>query len=191
MKFCILFSSPRKDGNTASLLKPFIETITASGHTYKKLDLYDMDLKPCLACRECQKDWNVPGCVRDDDMSGIFETVLDSDIIVLASPVYAWYCTAPMKTVLDRMVYAMNKYYGDEKGPSIWAGKKIALITTCGYRPEKGADLWETGMKRYCRHSGLEYIGMLAERHLGYDTIFMDDEKAQHAVDFAETISGK
>jgi putative NADPH-quinone reductase len=87
--------------------------------------------------------------------------------------------------MLDRLVYAMNKYYGDERGPSLWKGKTMALITTCGYRPEKGADLFEEGMKRYCRHSGLMYAGMLCERHLGYNTVFMDDEKRRHAEEFA------
>ena len=190
MKICILFSSPRKDGNTASLLTPFRERIEEAGHTCTQLDLYDMDLLPCLACRGCQKDWTIPGCVRTDDMDAVFSAVLESDMILLASPIYAWYCTAPLKAALDRMVYALNKYYGDEKGPSIWKGRKVAIITTCGYRPEKGADLWEEGMKRYCKHSGLEYAGMLAERHLGYDTVFMDEEKAQHARDFADRLMG-
>lgn len=190
MKICILFSSPRKDGNTASLLTPFRERMEEAGHTCTQLDLYDMDLLPCLACRGCQKDWTVPGCVRSDDMDEVFSAVLESDMILLASPIYAWYCTAPLKAALDRMVYALNKYYGDEKGPSIWKGRKVAIITTCGYRPEKGADLWEEGMKRYCRHSGLEYTGMLAERHLGYDTVFMDKEKSRHARDFADRLTG-
>ena len=148
MKICILFSSPRKDGNTASLLMPFRERMEEAGHTCTQLDLYDMDLLPCLACRGCQKDWTIPGCVRNDDMDAVFSAVLESDMILLASPIYAWYCTAPLKTALDRMVYALNKYYGDEKGPSIWKGRKVAIITTCGYKPEKGADLWEEGMKR-------------------------------------------
>lgn len=190
MKICILFSSPRKDGNTASLLTPFRERMEEAGHTCTQLDLYDMDLLPCLACRGCQKDWTIPGCVRSDDMDAVFSAVLESDLILLASPIYAWYCTAPLKAALDRMVYALNKYYGDEKGPSIWKGRKVAIITTCGYRPEKGADLWEEGMKRYCRHSGLEYVGMLAERHLGYDTVFMDEDKARHARDFADRLTG-
>ena len=190
MKICILFSSPRKGGNTASLLTPFRERIEEAGHTCTQLDLYDMDLLPCLACRGCQKGWTIPGCVRNDDMDAVFSAVLESDMILLASPIYAWYCTAPLKAALDRMVYALNKYYGDEKGPSIWKGRKVAIITTCGYRPEKGADLWEEGMKRYCKHSGLEYAGMLAERHLGYDTVFMDEEKAQHARDFADRLMG-
>ena len=82
-----------------------------------------------------------------------------------------------MKNVLDRFVYGFNKYYGDELGPSIWAGKKVALFVTCGYKPEKGADLFEEGIRRYCKHSKLTYLSMFAERHLGYKTVFMDEKK--------------
>ena len=63
--------------------------------------------------------------------------------------------TAPFAAELDRLVYGMNKYYGREKGPSLWEGKPVALIATCGYPVEKGADLWEAGMQRYCKHSRL------------------------------------
>lgn len=185
-KVCILRGSPRKEGNTNALAEPFTAALKEKGCSVTEFDLYDMDLKPCLACRGCQQDWTVSACVREDDMYLIFDAVMRSDLIVIASPIYSWYCTAPTKMVLDRLVYGLNKYYGDKKGPSLWAGKQVALLTTCGYKPEKGADLWEEGMKRYCRHSQLEYRGMLAERHLGYNTVFMDDEKAERARTFAE-----
>ncbi|MDD6646896.1 MAG: flavodoxin family protein [Firmicutes bacterium] len=185
-KVCILRGSPRKEGNTNALAEPFTAALKEKGCSVTEFDLYDMDLKPCLACRGCQQDWSVSACVREDDMYLIFDAVMRSDLIVIASPIYSWYCTAPTKMVLDRLVYGLNKYYGDKKGPSLWAGKQVALLTTCGYKPEKGADLWEEGMKRYCRHSQLEYRGMLAERHLGYNTVFMDDEKAERARTFAE-----
>lgn len=90
--------------------------------------------------------------------------------------------------LLDRLVYGMNKYYGESKGPSLWAGKRVASIVTCGYPPEKGADLWEQGLIRYCKHSRLEYAGMLTERHLGYSVPFMDGEKARHAAAFAASL---
>ena len=185
-KVCILRGSPRKEGNTNALAEPFTAALKEKGCSVTEFDLYDMDLKPCLACRGCQQDWSVSACVREDDMYLIFDAVMRSDLIVIASPIYSWYCTAPTKMVLDRLVYGLNKYYGDKKGPSLWAGKQVALLTTCGYEPEKGADLLEEGMKRYCRHSQLEYRGMLAERHLGYNTVFMDDEKAERARTFAE-----
>lgn len=43
------------------------------------------------------------------------EKVLASDLIVLATPIYSWYCTPPMKAIMDRLVYGLCKYYGDEK----------------------------------------------------------------------------
>lgn len=102
--------------------------------------------------RGCQRDWEHPACVLRDDMQPIFESVLSADLLLLASPIYSWYCTAPLKAALDRMVYAMNKYYGDQgRGPSLWRGRAVAAVTTCGYRPERGADLWEEGLRRYCK----------------------------------------
>ena len=187
-KICILFGSPRKDGNTSQLVQCFKAEAERIGCVCEQFWLYDMDLRPCVACRECQRDWTAFGCPQADDMQIIFDAILRCDLLLLASPIYSWYCTTPMKTVLDRMVYGMNKYYGEKKGPALWADKEVAILTTCGYRPERGADLWEEGVKRYCKHSQLCYHGMLAERHMGYGTVFMDAEKERHAADFLQRL---
>lgn len=176
-KITLFRGSPRQNGNTNALAGIFEDITVREGRELQVFDLYSMDIRPCTACRVCQKDWSRAYCVQKDDMEMVFHEIQDSTLLVIATPIYSWYCTAPVKAMLDRLVYAMNKYYGAEKGPSLWVGKKMALITTCGYRPEKGADVFEEGMKRYCRHSQLEYTGMLCERHLGYNTVFMDDEK--------------
>ena len=191
MKVCTLFASPRPEGNTSSLLAPVMETMKGAGHDCRVFSLYQMDLKPCLACRRCQEDWSVFGCVQRDGMQEIFDAVLDCDLILLASPVYSWYCTPPLKILLDRLVYGMNKYYGGAAGPSLWKGKSMALITTCGYPVEKGADLLEEGLKRYCKHSGLQWQGMLAERHRNLSEPFMDEEKGVRAVEFARRLMEK
>ena len=188
MKALILMGSPRKDGNTAALLKPFREELTLGGAEVETIWLYDKEIQPCVACRCCQRDWTVFGCSRKDDGQEIFDKVLDSDFLVLATPIYAWYCTPPMKTLLDRLVYGMNKIYGDEKGPSLWKGKALALLETCGYHPEKGCDLFEEGVRRYCKHSGLKYLGSHAERHLGYHIAFMDEEKEARKREFARSL---
>ena len=185
MKILVLMGSPRKDGNTAALLAPFCEELRAGGAEVETIWLYDRDIRPCLACRRCQEDWTVFGCGQRDDVQAVFDKVMDCGCVILATPIYAWYCTPPMKALLDRLVYGMNKYYGEEKGPSLWAGKKLALLCTCGYPPEKGADLWEAGMKRYCKHSRLTYLGMLAEHDPGYRDVFMSPDKADRARAFA------
>jgi len=192
MKYCILMGSPRKNGNTSMLLKPFIEELEINQIQYDLIWLYDKYIEPCIACRNCQNDWTVFGCQYDDDTQDIFDKIHNCDVIILATPIYSWYCTPPMKALLDRLVYGMNKYYGDEPGPSLWAGKKLAIISTCGYRPDKGVDLFEEGIKRYCKHSQLKYTGMLVERDLGYKAIFITDDKIEHARSFArQLISGE
>ena len=188
MKVLILMASPRKEGNTAALLAPFCEELVRGGAEVETVWLYDREIRPCLACRGCQKDWTRFACVQQDDMGEIAEHILACDLLVLATPIYSWYCPAPMKAMLDRLVYGLNKYYGEAKGPSLWAGKALAVLETCGYRPEKGADLFEEGVRRYCKHSGLRYLGSHAERHLGYAVPFMDEEKAQRTRAFAQML---
>lgn len=53
--------------------------------------------------------------------------------------------TAPFAAELDRLVYGMNKYYGREKGPSLWEGKPVALIATCGYPVERARTFGRPG----------------------------------------------
>lgn len=113
MKYCILMGSPRKNGNTASLLRDFTEELSAYEAEYNQICLYGKVIQPCVACRVCQADWTKFGCQHHDDVQDIFDKILDADIILLATPIYSWYCTTPMKALLDRLVYGMNKYYGN------------------------------------------------------------------------------
>lgn len=190
MRCTVLFASPRGEkSNTLALLRPWLDAWRQAGHEAEVFSLYDMNIKPCSACRSCQNDWQRPACVVQDDMQPIFGSVLQSDLLLLATPIYSWFCTPPMKAALDRLVYAMEKYYGPAgRGPSLLAGKTMAAVTTCGYRPEKGADLFLEAMARWCKHGQLRWLGGLAERHLGYDTVFMDEEKAARARAFAAEI---
>lgn len=185
-KITVFRGSPRKNGNTNALTDAVVDQLGFDNSAVvQSFNLYDMDIRPCTACRHCQQDWTTISCAQQDDMDQIFQSVRESDLLILASPIYSWYCTPPMKAMLDRLVYAMNMYYGEQRGPSLWQGKRLALITTSGYPKEKGADLLEEGIRRYCKHSQLVYEGMLWARHMGYGTEFMDEEKRIAAKEFA------
>ena len=67
---CILMGSPRRTGNTAALLRPLTAELEKLGCRCETVWLYDLDLRPCLACRTCQRDWNIFGCAIRDDMEG-------------------------------------------------------------------------------------------------------------------------
>ena len=149
----------RKNGNTSQLLTAFLEEWEKAGEHCEPIWLYDKTIQPCRACRSCQKNWSVFGCAIRDDLQTIFEKILACDLLLLATPIYSWYCTPPMKAVLDRLVYGMNKFYGEEKGPALWAGKESGSADPLAdIHREKGADLWEEGIRRYCKHSHLQYL---------------------------------
>ena len=82
-RICILRGSPRKQGNTNALVNAMTEAL---GNSYEitEFDLYDMNLKPCLACRKCQQDWTKVECVQNDDMQQIFDAILESDYIFMS-----------------------------------------------------------------------------------------------------------
>ena len=122
-------------------------------------------------------------------MQPIISSVAECDVLVIAAPIYCWGIPGPVKTVFDRFIYAFCKYYGDDPhGPALLKGKKLALITTCGYPVEKGTDLYEESMKRIAKHCKLSYAGMLAERQRNLKESFMDEEKKLHAISFAKQL---
>ena len=55
MKYTILMGSPRRDGNTAALLQPFLEENQEMGIEQDVIWLYDRDIKPCIGCKTCEK----------------------------------------------------------------------------------------------------------------------------------------
>jgi len=188
MKFCVLMGSPRKNGNTAALLGPFLEECAAMGVETEMIWLYDKRIAPCLGCMACQDCLDGLGCVQGDDFGEVFQKTAGCDVIVLATPIYSFFCTAPMKALLDRAVYAGTKNYGREKGPKLLAGKRVVSVVTCGYPVEKGADLWEEGLKRFCRHGNLEYMGMFCRRDRGGREPFLTEDRAQAVRVFAQAI---
>lgn len=187
MKLLILFASPRPEGNTAQLLEKITKRFDDSAEV-TRFDLYKMNLKSCIACLRCQKVSDGFNCVHDDDMQKIFDAALQSDLILFATPVYSFYCTPPMKMVLDRLVYGMCKYYGETMGPSLWAGKSIALVSTFGYPEEKASDLLTEGLVRYAKHNKLNFLGAYGERQRSYKEPFMNEAVEKRAEAFADKL---
>jgi multimeric flavodoxin WrbA len=183
MKACIFMGSPNLNGNTATLLKPFVATLKEQGVETKVMELADKTIAGCKGCYVCQHVQDSYGCIQKDDMQAAVELMESSDLIVLATPIYTWYCPGVMKNLLDRH-FGLNKYYGKAKG-SLWAGKSVAILATHGYEREYACDPFETGIKRLCEHSKLRYLGMYTVRDLDGRASFETALAAEGAVDFA------
>jgi len=82
MKTLILNGSPRKNGNTAGLIRKITKSISGE---YKIVNAYETDISPCIDCRYC---WQNNGCSIHDEMQEIYQYIQECDNILIASPIY-------------------------------------------------------------------------------------------------------
>ena len=186
MNVLILMGSPRMQGNTAELCKPLMEEFRTQGATVYYMTLADKNIAPCVGCYACQEVAGEYGCVCKDDMYAVVEGIQWADLIVFATPIYAWYCATPMKKVLDRH-YGLNKYYGSAEG-SLWAGKKVAILATHGYDGAYATDPFEMGIQRLCKHSNLEYLGLYSVQDEDNLASFRTEAAVEGAKEFARKL---
>lgn len=163
-----------------------MEELKEQGTAVRYVTLADKNIQLCKGCYVCQQASGEYGCCQSDEMP--VEDILWADTIVLATPIYAWYCAAPMKNVLDRH-YGFNKFYGSAVG-SLWAGKKVAILATHGYDGAYATDPFEMGVQRLCKHSDLEYVGLFSVRDTDNLASFQTPGAVAGAKDFARRLLG-
>ena len=101
-KIVVLNGSPRKNGNTSALVREFSKGAESTGNTVTVFFLGDMDIHECKGCFGGHSSRECP-CVQKDDMDKIYPVVRESDIVVLATPLYYWNMSGQLKTAVDRL----------------------------------------------------------------------------------------
>jgi multimeric flavodoxin WrbA len=156
MHILTIQGSPRKRGNTATILAAF-EKAVAQNHTVERIQAADLSVGGCLGCGHCQLDTGRPACIQEDDMAAVLQQILRADLVVYASPVYVWDFTSQMKVLLDRH-YAFVKTSGEQE-MSLVHGKQAMLLITCGGAASDNADLPFEIFDRECRYMQMRVMG--------------------------------
>lgn len=99
-KVVIISSTPRFNGNSEVLCNAFMKGAEESGNQVKMFKLREMKLRQCIGCARCYENST---CVFED-IKDIREALLESDVIVLATPVYFHAMSGWLKRVIDRTV---------------------------------------------------------------------------------------
>ena len=152
-KIVILNGAPKRNGNTASLVKAFSEGALESGNEVKEFYLNGLTIKGCLDCQGCarkERDAENP-CVQKDDMAQIYPAVAGADVIVFASPIYWWTFSGTLKTAIDRL-YALqqNSLSMDKK-------KTVLLMTAWGDDYDNPAE-WYSLFEKWLGWENLGYV---------------------------------
>ena len=129
MKIVSLLGSPRKNANSSIVAGRFRAAAQKLGAEIKSFTLNDLNFRGCQGCYLCKT--KLDRCVLKDDLAEVLEAVRETDILVLASPVYFWDVTAQMKAFLDRTFsFLVPDFLTNPQRSRLAPGKKLVLITT-------------------------------------------------------------
>ena len=113
MNIIAINGSPRKEWNTAMLLKKALEGAVSKGAKTELVNLYDLKYKGCISCFACKtKGGKSYGhCAVKDDLTPIYKKILESaDGIIMGSPIYLGSISGEMQSFMERLVFPYLTY---------------------------------------------------------------------------------
>ena len=121
MKTVIINGSPRKNWNTAKLLKEAQRGAEDAGHEVVYVNLYDLNFTGCKSCLACKRKGIAEPCkcYIKDDLSPILEEIYGADHLIIGSPVYFSQPTGEVRSLLERICFpplSYNDYSSTYKG---------------------------------------------------------------------------
>ena len=114
IKIAAVFGSPRRKGNTSTLLNHAIAGARDAGAHVTEIVLRDLKMSPCLEIYGCKEAGR---CVIKDDYGDIEELFQGIDGLMLASPIFFYTVSAHTKILMDRCNSLWVKKYWIEKKP--------------------------------------------------------------------------
>lgn len=114
MKILGICGSPREGGNSDLLLDECLKGAEEKGALIEKIYLEKLNISPCSEKEYFKADDRGYSPVKDD-MERIFNSVENSQIIVVSSPIFFGSISAQLKMMIDRF-------------QSVWVAKNIMKI---------------------------------------------------------------
>lgn len=110
-KIIVLNASPRKNWNTAQLLKSAMAGAESTGAEVEYIDLYDLNFTGCRGCMLCKrKDVERCHCYWKDDLSPIIDKVFSADAVFIGVPIYMGRPTSHYFAFLERLHFCALSY---------------------------------------------------------------------------------
>lgn len=140
----------RRQGNTDLILKECDHQLSMANipdYKNKTYNVAKLHIQPCRSCLKCIKNGK---CVVKDDFQRVSKRMLESDLIIVGSPVYFSDVSSSVKALFDRTI-------------SLWhtkmlKGKKVILVATCA---ESGTGHTIDTMRHWVLDHEMQIVGTI------------------------------
>lgn len=112
MKVVAINGSARKNGNSATMLRNAVNGAREAGAKTKLVNLYSLEYKGCTGCVQCKllNGKSFGRCAQRDDLTAVLEETIDSDVLLMASPIYFNDVTGELRSFLERLWFPAITY---------------------------------------------------------------------------------
>ena len=111
MKTIFLNGSPRKNWNTALMLKEAQKGAESVGAETEYIDLFDLTYTGCRSCMACKrKGGERCHCFWKDDLSPVIDRIYDADALIIGSPIYLGDITSQVHGLIERLHFCALSY---------------------------------------------------------------------------------
>ena len=143
MKILVFNGSPKKEkSDTMHITRAFLDGMKEiAAQEIHTVDVIDRHIEFCRGCFVCK--YNGGRCVIDDDMRGILEQMLASDLLLFSYPLYCYGMPAGLKNLIDRTLPLSSMAMAEVNGRYIHVGRRdyshlrYLMICGCGFPNSK------------------------------------------------------
>ena len=131
MKVVAFNGSPRRDGNTAIMIRHVFGELEKRGIETELVQLADKAIHGCIACEKCSENKDRRCAIDNDAANEYIEKMLGADGIILGSPVYFQDVTSEMIALIDRTGYVSRsngRMFKKKVGAAVVAVRRSGAI---------------------------------------------------------------
>jgi len=131
MKVVAFNGSPRKEGNTATLIKHVLAELEKEGIETEMVQIGGKSVHGCTACAKCYENKDKKCVIDKDIVNECIEKMLEADGIILASPTYFADLTPELKALIDRAGFvakANNEMFRYKVGAAVVAVRRAGAV---------------------------------------------------------------
>jgi multimeric flavodoxin WrbA len=127
MKAVAINGSPRKGGNTETLLTKVLGVLESAGWETELIQVGAQKIRGCIACYKCFKNKDLRCSVKDDILNDCMEKLLAADAMIFGSPTYFTDVSAELKALIDRaglVAFANDRAFLGKIGAAVVAVRR-------------------------------------------------------------------
>ena len=140
MKVLGIMGSPRIGGNTDLLLDEALKGARSKGAEVEKITVSRLKIEPCREIYACTKDGK---CPIKDDMTALYDKLVNAEAIIVATPIFFYTVSAQLMAFISRCQALWSRRYvlniemplkkgafiavGATKGAKLFDGPKLTI----------------------------------------------------------------